>query len=138
MNGSSSPSQELPLPMPSPESGVNSAEAPAGIEIKTGGSVMPQGPSTPMQMVDPSQFATGVPITTAAPTDDRIATASADDEDVIEKEWVSKAKAIVDNTKDNPNAQSKELGKFKAEYIKKRFNKDMKTAKETVEEPSSR
>lgn len=50
----------------------------------------------------------------------------ADDNDLIEKEWVDKAKQIVDQTKDDPHKQSKEINKFKAGYMKKRYNKDLK------------
>jgi hypothetical protein len=49
----------------------------------------------------------------------------AEDVDLIEKEWVEKAKAIVNHTKDDPNRQSKEINKMKADYIKKRYNKDI-------------
>ncbi len=134
MNGSSTTSPELPLPVSTPETGAGSLEVPSGVETKSGGGdAAYQGPSIPMPMVDPSQFTIAAPVS-VAPTvsDDRVAQATADDEDVIEKEWVSRAKVIVNNTKDSPNTQSKELTKFKAEYIKKRFNKDMKTVKETV------
>jgi hypothetical protein len=48
---------------------------------------------------------------------------AADDGDVIEKEWVLKAKQIVDQTKQDPHKQTKELHKFRAEYMKKRYNK---------------
>lgn len=51
----------------------------------------------------------------------------ADDNDLIEKEWVQKAKQIVASTKDDPYTQSKELNKFKADYVKKRYNKNLKT-----------
>jgi hypothetical protein len=47
----------------------------------------------------------------------------ADDADLIEKQWVHRAKAIVAQTQDDPYKQKKEMGKVKAEYIKKRFNK---------------
>jgi hypothetical protein len=50
----------------------------------------------------------------------------ADDSDLIEKEWVEKAKAIVANTRDDPFVQSREVSRFKADYIKKRYNKDIK------------
>ncbi len=50
----------------------------------------------------------------------------ADDADLIEKEWVAKAKQIINQTKEDPYTQSKELGKVRVEYIKKRYNKDMK------------
>ncbi len=52
----------------------------------------------------------------------------ADDADLIEKEWVNIAKSIVANTKDNPSEQSKEINKFKADYLKKRYNKDIKVS----------
>jgi len=50
------------------------------------------------------------------------------DIDLIEKAWVAKAKAIVHGTHGNPYLQSHELSKVKAEYIKKRYNKDIKVA----------
>lgn len=49
----------------------------------------------------------------------------ADDIDLIEKEWVEKAKEIVEKTKDNPYLQNKAMSEFKADYIKKRYNKDL-------------
>lgn len=55
----------------------------------------------------------------------------ADDEDLIEKEWVQKAKAIVANTKQDPYNQNKEMSIYKADYVKKRFNKDIKISSES-------
>lgn len=52
--------------------------------------------------------------------------AVADDNDLIEKEWVVKAKQIVAATREDPHTQSRELSKFKADYLKKRYNKDLK------------
>ncbi len=54
----------------------------------------------------------------------------ADDTDLIEKEWVEKAKQLVDKTKDDPYNQNKEINKFKATYIKKRYNKDVQLSNE--------
>lgn len=50
----------------------------------------------------------------------------ADDADLIEKEWVLKAKAIVAQTSHDPNVQTKEVSKMKADYLKKRYNKQLK------------
>jgi hypothetical protein len=50
----------------------------------------------------------------------------ADDVDLIEKEWVDRAKAIVEATQDDPHKQKSEISKVKAEYIQKRFNKTIK------------
>lgn len=50
----------------------------------------------------------------------------ADDVDVIEKEWVDKAKRIVNSTKDDPYTQEKEVSKLQADYLMKRYNKQVK------------
>ncbi len=50
------------------------------------------------------------------------------DSDLIEKEWVNKAKQIVEHTKDDPYEQQRVIGKFKADYMKKRYDKDIKTS----------
>jgi hypothetical protein len=50
------------------------------------------------------------------------------DADLIEKAWVDKAKQIVEQTKNDPYEQQKALSKFKADYIKKRYNKDVNVA----------
>lgn len=50
----------------------------------------------------------------------------ADDTDLIEKEWVSKAKEIVKKTQNDPHEQSKEINIFKADYMQKRYNKVLK------------
>jgi len=52
--------------------------------------------------------------------------AIADDVDVIEKEWIDKAKNIVDKTKDDPHQQNKDVHALKADYMKKRYGKDIK------------
>ena len=52
--------------------------------------------------------------------------AVADDQDLIEKEWVAKAKQIVEKTRDNPYQQSQELTVFKNDYMQKRYNKTIK------------
>lgn len=52
----------------------------------------------------------------------------AGDDDLIEKEWVEKAKKIVQDTKADPYAQEKEVSKLQADYIKKRYGKEIKLA----------
>ena len=73
----------------------------------------PQPP--PLNKTEP----TNIPVITATPD-------VAEDSDLIEQEWVSKAKAIVESTRDDPHAQNKEINKVKADYIKKRYNKEIK------------
>ena len=50
----------------------------------------------------------------------------ADDVDVIEKEWVAKAKDIVLKTRDDPHSQSTQLMIFRHDYMKKRYGKEIK------------
>ncbi len=52
----------------------------------------------------------------------------ADDVDVIEKEWVDKAKKIVSSTKDDPHHQEKQVSVLQADYMMKRYNKKIKLA----------
>lgn len=85
-----------------------------------GNSDQPDDPQTPV----------GKPVTddTDASEEKRLAThhLSAEDLDLIEKEWVMKAKEVVDHTQGDPYLQSRELNKIKADYIKKRYNRDIK------------
>lgn len=71
-----------------------------------------------------------VPQPTQASADNNASTAAApliaDDVDVIEKEWVDKAKKIVNATKDDPYTQEKEVSKLQADYLMKRYNKQIK------------
>jgi hypothetical protein len=56
--------------------------------------------------------------------------AVADDNDLIEKEWVTKAKEIVEKTKHDPHLETKEISIFRADYLKKRYNKELKVAEQ--------
>ena len=50
----------------------------------------------------------------------------AEDVDLIEKEWVEKAKQIVEQTKHDPYEQNAAMTKMKTDYLKKRYNRDIK------------
>jgi len=54
----------------------------------------------------------------------------AGDEDLIEKEWVDKAKKIVADNKEDPYSQEKEVSKLQADYLKKRYGKEIKLSSE--------
>lgn len=51
---------------------------------------------------------------------------SAADEEVIEKEWVDRAKQIVEQTKADPHKQEQEVSKLQADYLMKRYGKEVK------------
>ena len=50
--------------------------------------------------------------------------------DSLDEEWVQKAKAIVDRTKNDPYAESQELSKIKADFLRIRYNKQVKVAED--------
>lgn len=50
------------------------------------------------------------------------------DDDLIEKEWVDKAKQIVNQTKDDPHQREKGVTKLKVNYLKKRFGRELDSA----------
>jgi hypothetical protein len=51
---------------------------------------------------------------------------TAADNDLIEKEWVEKAKEIAEKTRSNPYQKQEELAKMKADYLKKRYNREVR------------
>lgn len=52
------------------------------------------------------------------------------DEDVIEKEWVDKAKRIISETKDDPHMREQQIKKLQVEYIRKRYGREIGEATE--------
>lgn len=82
-------------------------------------------PQFGMPSVDPSTYdqsqVSAIPLSSTP--------ATAEDVDLIEKEWVEKAKQIVHSTQGDPYAQSQQLNQMKSDYIKKRYNREVKAGK---------
>jgi hypothetical protein len=51
----------------------------------------------------------------------------AGDTDMIEPEWVGAVKKIMDEYKTDPYSETQALTLLRADYLKKRYNKDIKT-----------
>lgn len=128
----STPSPEN-LPPVTPESGsLEPVESqPASQEVEGPKESANQNAGMPAQTIQ----ATPVVSAPATDDDDKVVQAEpvtgdtpaiADDVDVLEREWVDKAKAIVEKTKDDPHVQNKEVSVLKADYMKKRYGKDIK------------
>lgn len=49
----------------------------------------------------------------------------ANDDDLIEKEWVDKAKKIIVETKDDPYRREQEVGRLQADYLRKRYGREL-------------
>lgn len=113
-----------------PNNSVEAPMMPTHIESQAAQAVeRGQGSPTPMQQMPAFQqpvTTVADPMTTGASSGS--SPAIADDTDLIEKEWVIKAKEIVARTKHDPYQQNKEVEQVKADYLKKRFNKDVKVA----------
>jgi len=73
-----------------------------------------------------------IPVSVPDPVDDRQAVDDspivANDDDLIEKEWVDKAKKIISQTKDDPFRREYEVGKLQADYLRKRYGKEIGAA----------
>lgn len=116
---------ELPTP-PSPEYGPN--RTPERVEPSPERSHEAANPAVPAA---PVVLPTPVVVPATPATDDGTAVSSdgnpvvAADEDLIEKEWVDKAKKIIAETRDDPHRREREVGKLQADYLKKRYGKEL-------------
>lgn len=114
-----------PAPAPAAQS-VPGMVPPSGLDAAAG-AVSPMTmplPPVPGQNPVPAAPQTDVQATTEPATPPVI-----DDGDLIEKEWVNKAKQIVEKNRNDPYKQSEELTVFRADYMKKRYNKNIKLDK---------
>lgn len=89
------------------------------IEASQGNAAAPMMPILP----PPTQATTTA--STATPSDTPLV---ANDDDVMEKEWVQRAKKIVAQTRHDPYEQEKEVSKLQAAYVKKRYGKEIKVS----------
>lgn len=121
--------QNFELPKPHVDAaGITSPEAgPAPEQQSSTGGESPTAAATVSAPADPTA---SVNADAPAIAVGHTAALTAQDTDLIEKEWVQKAKEIVAKTHGDPYTQNKEINKMKADYIKKRYNKDIKQAVE--------
>ena len=129
--------EQLPLPptpdsaageraptLPSPESGITTGaeRREQTAELQAAASDAAQS-SAPQQMAVPvapvpavAQVAPPVPINGPL---------VAEDTDLIEKEWVERAKKIILETKDDPFARTNRVNELQKDYLQKRYNKNL-------------
>ena len=67
-------------------------------------------PVTPVQVPQSQPTVSATPLVAA-------------DEDLIEKEWVDKAKEIINQTKDDPHARTQKVNELQRDYLQKRYGK---------------
>lgn len=95
----------------------------------------PGSPSDPAPQIQPvappplPQLQTAPHSSTVPTVDDNPVVAA--DEDLIEKEWVEKAKKVIAETKHDPYLQEQAVSKLQADYLQKRYNKTVKVPNES-------
>ncbi len=84
-------------------------------------------------VTQPQQTMPALPQPVVSVVDDDDATAAlltalpdvAADDDLIEKEWVNKAKHIIAETADDPHAREQAISQLQKEYLRKRYGKEV-------------
>jgi hypothetical protein len=61
------------------------------------------------------------------PVDDSVGPTVANDDDLIEKEWVDKAKKIIADTQNDPYRREQEVNRLQIDYLRKRYGKELGT-----------
>ena len=123
------PSQQ---PIPENQQGPQSLEVPKAPEVIAAvpsESAPPavQGSPAPPPVLPPTlEPVTATVADSTADEADVQGPAIADDVDVIEKEWVEKAQEVIEHTKDDPYQEEEQIEDLQADYLKKRYGKDIK------------
>lgn len=114
--------EQAPMP-PTPEVGIET-----GVErVEQRSEATPAAVNT-MPVLPPLQVApapgSAVADDTNSPVVDDMPIVAGDD-DLIEKEWVDKAKKIIMQTKDDPYRREQEVSRLQADYLRKRYGKEL-------------
>ena len=125
LNVSPSAAEQLSSPQSAESAGLQPESATSAAEqaVAPGQPAAAAFPTIPLPVLPLHQPANDVVSTTQGGVP-----AVADDRDLIEKEWVDKAKKIIENNREDPYKQSNEMTVFKADYIEKRYNKEIKVS----------
>jgi hypothetical protein len=132
-----SPGLALPQPSVEGSAGFNPNQLPGHMRPEA----MPAAPEMASQPAAPAFAApAAAPLSPTLPSPQPIAApaaplpvASSDDNDELDQEWINKAKAIVEHTKNDPYVESREISKAKADYLRTRYNKHIKVAEERAQ-----
>ncbi len=107
---------------PTPEAPVERGQE--TLEQRSDAAIASASPATSTVPVLPSPVV-------AVPQDDTKSLATddtptvANDDDLIEKEWVDRAKKIIIQTKDDPYRREQEVEKLQADYLRKRYGREL-------------
>lgn len=116
-------SYEIPPNFASPEQGISQPERSlerSPVEIAP--QVQPQQPIQMPPVAAPSFQINSLGDDNSSQTSNPI---SANDDDVIEKEWVDRAKQVLAQTRDDPHQREKAIGELQRDYLMKRYGKQL-------------
>ena len=102
---------------------------------------MPRPAPSPVGANNPASQAAvpAVPVDPAAGTQPAVATpaqtpvagpATANDQDVIEPEWVKKAEEVIDKTAGKPHEEEEQVEDLQIDYLQKRYGKTVKKSED--------
>jgi hypothetical protein len=90
---------------------------------------VPGAQAAPAPAIAPATPAVPAPAASSMPQAEVEQIGPVDDDDTeFDEEWVNRAREVVEKTRNDPFIQSHELSKVKAQYIKLRYNKDIKVS----------
>ena len=120
------PAQQMTQPMqPMSQQTPYDQQAPMAAAPQMPGQPQPMPTAAPAGLPVAAVPATGLSVPNAASVDDNDST-----DDAADDAWIAKAHEIIGRTHADPFAQSQEISNLKAQYIKQRYNKDIKGAGE--------
>lgn len=131
---------ELPTPQPMPEyqpGQVDHGEHLGGMENigerahEKEQTIQPaelQSPPPPLAVPLPPPSVSLSSISGSVSQDDAVGPTIANDDDLIEKEWVDKAKNIIAETQNDPYRREQEVNKLQIDYLRKRYGKELGTS----------
>jgi Txe/YoeB family toxin of Txe-Axe toxin-antitoxin module len=108
--------------LPTPETTIERAPERFEQRSEAAPAAVTQAPVLPPVVVPPAVTPASDDSATAASDDMPVV---ANDDDLIEREWVDKAKKIITETKDDPYRREQEVGKLQAEYLRKRYGREL-------------
>jgi len=93
------------------------------------------------QVAAPPLIAPPTPTIATVPSDDTASSSGAtnddlptiaNDDELIEKEWVDRAKKVIAETKDDPYRREQEVGRLQADYLAKRYGRGVKSSEQGI------
>lgn len=126
-----SPEQTPSLPPVSPEVSPGTGErGPERLPSPVEREPLPQSPAPAVPISDIAAPSLPQPVADPVTDDDAATLLSsvpdvAADDDLIEKEWVSKAKQIIAQTADDPHRRELAVSQLQREYLRKRYGKEL-------------